>query len=190
MISEDEEQRKGRNKATVINKTYIESGEYRRKFDKITDSPELNRKLYQLAKQMLYHRSGTRFEDMYWIDTDTLDVVAQETEKDHEEKVVYSRATRCIIRQHKNLITIHSHPGSFPPSVEDLISNHRHGYVHGIVACHDGSVYIYSAEHGIRAHYFNLKVADFRDMGYNEREAQVQTLIYLRNEGKIFFKEV
>ena len=53
MISEDEGQRKGRNKATVINETYIESGEYRRKFDKITDSPELNRKLYQLAKQIL-----------------------------------------------------------------------------------------------------------------------------------------
>lgn len=126
--TEDEEQRKGRNKATIVNKTYIESGEYRRKFDKITDSPELNRKLYQLAKRMLYHRSGTRFEDMYWIYADTLEVVAQETERNYEEKIVYSRSTKRIIKQHKNLITIHSHPGSFPPSVDDLMSNYKRKY--------------------------------------------------------------
>lgn len=190
MKTEDEEQRKGRNKATVINKTYIESVEYRRKFDKITDSPELNRKLYQLAKQMLYHRSGTRFEDMYWIDADTLEVVAQETERDYEEKIVYSRATRRIIRQHKNLITIHSHPGSFPPSVDDLKSNYKRKYALGIVVGHNGVVYLYYTIQGFRQNYFNIKVAEFRRMGYNEHEAQLQALIYMHNEGKIFFKEV
>ena len=54
-----EEQRYGRNKETLVNHTYIESGEYRRKFDNISDNAELNKLLYQLAKKMLTHRSGT-----------------------------------------------------------------------------------------------------------------------------------
>lgn len=62
-----EQQRYGRNKNTVINHTYIESGEYRRKFDKITDNKEIDRILYLKAKEMLNHRSGTLYEDLYLI---------------------------------------------------------------------------------------------------------------------------
>ncbi len=67
-MSELEEQRIGKNKNTAINHTYILGGEYRRKFDFISSEPSLNKLLYQLAKKMLIHRSGTRHEDMYWID--------------------------------------------------------------------------------------------------------------------------
>lgn len=54
-----EEQRYGRNKDTAINHAYISSGEYRKKFDQISDNKKLNKLLYQLAKTMLEHRSGT-----------------------------------------------------------------------------------------------------------------------------------
>ena len=37
-------QRYGRNKSTLVNKIYINSGEYRKKFDMITDDIEMNRK--------------------------------------------------------------------------------------------------------------------------------------------------
>ena len=78
MCREIEEQRYGRNKDTIVNFSYIESGEYRRKFDSISDNIKLNRLLYQLAKKMLKHRSGTLYEDMYWIDIDTGEIVASE----------------------------------------------------------------------------------------------------------------
>lgn len=45
-----EYQRYGRNKNTVVNRTYINSGEYRRKFDKITQNDYINRILYLKAK--------------------------------------------------------------------------------------------------------------------------------------------
>ena len=67
-----EKQRYGRNKETIINHSFINSGEYRKKFDEISDDKELNRKIYQIAKKMLMHRSGTLLEDMYWIDIDSL----------------------------------------------------------------------------------------------------------------------
>lgn len=39
-------QRYGRNKSTLVNSTYISSGEYRNKFDKITNNKDVNRALY------------------------------------------------------------------------------------------------------------------------------------------------
>ena len=60
-------QRYGRNKTTAINYSYINSGEFRKKFDRISDDKELNRKVYQIAKKILKLRSGTNFEDMYWM---------------------------------------------------------------------------------------------------------------------------
>lgn len=60
-----EKQRYGRNKDTVINHSFINSGEYRKKFDRISNDRELNRMIYQIAKKMLNHRSGTMLEDNY-----------------------------------------------------------------------------------------------------------------------------
>ena len=74
-LEEDECQRPGRNKETIVDTSYISSGEYRRKFDIITLNSELNRLIYQKAKEMLIHRSGTEFEDMYWIDMDCKEVL-------------------------------------------------------------------------------------------------------------------
>ena len=72
-----EEQRKGRNKETTVDHTYIDSGEYKRKFDAISNNKKLSRILYGIAKSMLFHCSGTKYEDMYWIDLDKLCVVAK-----------------------------------------------------------------------------------------------------------------
>lgn len=105
-----EEQRYGRNKNTVVQHTYIESGEYRKKFDLISNTQKLNKLLYYLAKKMLFHRSGTLFEDMYWIDSETLKIVAKETTRNIEREVRYTRKTKKVIKQYSNLITIHSHP--------------------------------------------------------------------------------
>ncbi len=50
MQEENEEQRTGRNKKTAIDRAYIEGREYRNKFDLLTESKELNRLLYRIAK--------------------------------------------------------------------------------------------------------------------------------------------
>lgn len=92
-------QRKGRNKNTVINHAYIESGEYRKKFDLISDNKKLNRLLYELSKKMLFHRTGTLYEDMYWIDIDTCQIIAKEVNCHSEYKVTYSNATKKVIKK-------------------------------------------------------------------------------------------
>ena len=124
-----EDQRYGRNKGTIVNKTYIESGEYRRKFDSIVDNPKIARILYSLAKEMLLHRSGTQIEDMYWIDADTGETVACVTNQkdDIKQKIIYTDAVKRAIEGRENLITMHTHPASLPPSPNDFNAYYQNG---------------------------------------------------------------
>lgn len=167
-MREIELQRYGRNKNTTIDNTYISSGKYRRKFDRISSDESLNRLLFQLAKKMLTHRSGTLFEDMYWIDLESMKIVAKETDADIEEEIVYSEKTKNVVADYDNLLTIHSHPNSFPPSISDFNSNFRNNYSVGIIICHDGKIYMYGADEEVSEDYYNLTVAEYLKQGYNE----------------------
>ena len=187
---EDEGQRYGRNKDTAINHTYINSGSYRRKFDFISNSPDLNRLIFQLSKKMLEHRSGTKFEDMYWIDAAHRRVIAKETESCSEEQIVYSNSIRSQISKYENLITLHSHPNSYPPSINDLNSNFINHYGLGIVACHDGKIFKYASNQEIREDYYKMVVEKYLKKGYNEYEAQVEALKELVTKFDIMVKEV
>ena len=187
---EDEEQRYGRNKETTINSTYINGGDYRRKFDAISESARLNRLLYFLAKRMLQHRSGTFYEDMYWIDLDTLKVVAKETSAKSQCEIVYSKKTKETISKYDNLLTIHSHPSGLPPSEGDLLSNYTNGYSVGIIVGHNGSIYKYRLSESIPNGYYGTMVAKYMKRGYNNYEAQKKALAEMQKMYKLDFEEV
>ena len=123
-----EVQRYGRNKNTTINQSYIDGGQYRSKFDKISDDRMLNKKVYRIAKKMLKHRTGTLFEDMYWVDIDSLKIVAAETEQKIIGRIKYSKKTKKVVKKYSNLLAIHTHPNSMPPSVNDFNSSLKNGY--------------------------------------------------------------
>jgi hypothetical protein len=189
-MGETEEQRTGRNKETTVNHAYIQGGEYRKKFNAITENAELSRLLYSISKDMLFHRSGTLLEDMYWIDLDSMKVVAKVVDASIPKKIVYSDAMKKIIREYENLLTIHTHPDSFPPSIDDFNSNYDHAYTVGIVICHDGRIYMYSANERINEDYYKLVVERFIRSGYNEDEAQVAALLRIQQNFDVEFKEV
>ena len=146
--------------------------------------------LYRISKKMLEHRSGTEFEDMYWIDPKSITVVAQETESCCEGCIKYSEKIVSTIKKYNNLITLHSHPNSFPPSINDLNSNYYNHYDLGIIVCHDGKVFVYSSEQEINEEYYKLKVEKFLKSGYNEYEAQIMALKELQLQFDIQIKEV
>lgn len=183
-------QRHGRNRETAINHSYIDCGEYRSKFDKISDDKNLNRKLYQVAKKMLRHRSGTSFEDMYWIDLNTLKVVAEEINQKAERKIRYSKRTRKIVAKNKNLVAIHTHPNSMPPSINDFNSAFKNEYKICIICCHDGKIYIYNSKKHIVEFFYKSTVSKYRKMGFDDFEAQTKALDEFQNNGDIFLKEV
>lgn len=117
-------------------------------------------------------------------------VVAEETDVAVEKKIVYSIRTKKIIKKYDNLLTIHTHPDSFPPSIDDLNANYDHGYGIGIVICHDGRVYMYSANERVNENYYKLVVEGYLKRGYNEDEAQLKALSAIQKNFDIQFKEV
>ena len=64
---------------------------------------------------MLKHRTGTLYEDMYWLNPDTAKIVASEVNGAVEEQVVYSADTVKVVNSTPGLLTIHTHPNSFRP---------------------------------------------------------------------------
>ncbi|MBQ6844207.1 MAG: hypothetical protein IJO60_06205 [Agathobacter sp.] len=185
-----ERQRYGRNKDTIINHAYINNGEYRSKFDKISDSKELNRLVYQLAKKMLFHRSGTLLEDMYWVDIDEKKIVASEVNQTALCQIRYSKATKKAIRRSKELLVIHTHPYSMPPSIRDFNSNLKNGYKISLVCCHDGKLYMYQSMRYVSEFLYKGTVAKYKKMGYDDFEAQICALKEYEQKGDIIFKEV
>ena len=185
-----EEQRYGRNKDTLVNKTYVDSGEYKRKFDNMTDNPAVNKSLYDCAKKVLKHRSGTLYEDMYWIDGDTGKIILGITDSTEERGIPYSDRIMEAIKGKNNIITIHTHPGSMPPSAEDFNLNFDYNYSLGVVACHNGKLFVYKSDGEISKTLYNLYIGDFEAEGLNEYEAQIATLEKLKENHDIDFWEV
>ena len=69
-------------------------------------------------------------------------------------------------------------------------SNFDHGYVVGIVVCHDGRVFMYSANERVNENYYKLVVEGYIKNGYNENEAQIMALSEIQKNFDINFKEV
>ena len=107
---------------------------------------------------MLVHRSGTEFEDMYWIDIESCEIIARELNQKKKKKISYSKHTKNAIKKYQHILTIHSHPSSGPPSIEDLNCNLKYGYDVGIVCCHNGKIYKYTSNQHINKVYYDLKI--------------------------------
>lgn len=185
-----EYQRYGRNKETLINNTYINSGEYRRKFDNITNDSEVSRALYSKAKEMLKHRSGTKIEDMCWIDGNTGKIVASIMNEQQEERIIYTEAVLKAISGNDNLIALHTHPSSMPPSVADFNSTFRNGYDISIVLCHDGKIFQYVSKEEINSRLYAQYIQRYIREGYAEYDAQLWALEKLKENYDIDFWEV
>lgn len=171
-----ENQRYGRNKTTLVNKMYIESGEYKRKYDKATDNSEINKTLYDCAKAALKHRSGTVFEDMYWIDSETGRIALSVTDSTDERAIIYTDKIRNTIKNNKNIVTLHTHPSSMPPSISDLNSCCNNKYKIGFVACHDGRVFGYTSNTAVNEQIYNMYIQRYTKDGYDEFDAQLKAL--------------
>jgi hypothetical protein len=185
-----EYQRYGRDKETTINHTYINSGEYRKKFDGITDNIGVNRVLYTKAKEVLNHRSGTKYEDMYWIDGDTGEIVASALNEQIESGIRYTDTILNAISGKTNLLAFHNHPSSMLPSIADFNSMLAHEYAAAFIVCHDGKIIQYASKEEVNTRLYLLYIQEYVNDGYNEYEAQWKALEKLKENYNIDFWEV
>lgn len=194
-LSQYEVERYGRNKKTSVDRTSLKDGSYSSKFKNITSDPQLNRLIAECAREILAHRSGTEYEDMYWISVSEKRVVCKssdaEKNSDYEDlelrkrKVWYTDNVIRIIDKYKgDLITIHNHPGSLPPSAEDFTCNYIYGYVLGLTIGHNGNDFKYSSDTEISAYRYRVTIADIdRTLFDNEIDRRKEAIKKLISKG-------
>jgi len=130
------------------------------------------------------------YEDMYWIDSETLQIAASETNCELEQRIVYSEATKKAIRGKAGLVTIHSHPSSFPPSLEDFNSNFLNKNGMGIVCCHDGKVFCYWAKELLQEQKCDFYLQKYYNMFKDEEKAQMEMWKIITQQGNVYLEEV
>lgn len=126
---------------------YINSDEYRAKFNAISDNPTLNHAIYKYCKAAVTHQSGDYFEDLTILSTDGI-LIGQTSSKERNI-TQYTQKLKTTVKTAKpySLISIHNHGTNIPPSGADFVSAGEKKHAFGIVACHNGTTYYYSSAH-------------------------------------------
>lgn len=162
-------------KETVIDKNTIETAEYRRRIDNISDNTEVNRSIWSRAKEMLTHRSGTKFEDLAFIDSNSgKSLINKAFDKENTAKPNEKMVKMLKDAKPYTIIGIHNHPGNTVPSIPDIKACIERKYKCGVVLCHNGKIYKYT----VNGDKFNEIIAAsaldrLEKTGYNTRVKKI-----------------
>ena len=110
---------------TVVS-PFVKTAEYRNLYNRIGESTDIQRIACERARNMLYHRSGTKFEDLTLINTVTGENLTR-SDYDVELEVIPSKKMRSMVRNSDpyTIIAIHNHSGNGLPSMADLNSAYK-----------------------------------------------------------------
>ena len=113
--------------------------------DKVTNNTKVARSLWNCANDILAHRTGTKFEDLSFIDSNT---GKRKTNKDYnvENHAKPNKPMKKMLKEAKSytVIGVHNHPSSGVPSLPDIRACIERKYKFGVVVCHNGTIYKYS----------------------------------------------
>lgn len=166
-LEESNKRRKALNQNTLVDLNKIKSSDYAKKISKIDADKKINREIYNNIKDMLKHRSGTEFEDLAFIDSNSTKSIIN---KAFDKKMACEPSKKMeILLGETDTFTIigtHNHPYSSPPSFSDIMVAHERKYKYGVVAGNDGTIYKYTV-----------------NQGFNELNGQ----IYIDKLNKVFY---
>lgn len=97
--------------------------------------------------RMLRHRSGTAYEDLYAYDLVDGTRLGSVVNASAPKEVLLTDALRVAIAERVakggSVALVHNHPDSLPPSAADIKSLISTQAKRGVIACHDGSLYVF-----------------------------------------------
>lgn len=188
------EESKNKYDSTAVS-PFVKTSGYRKLFNNLDESTAIQRTAYERAREMLSHRSGTKFEDLAFIDTVTGKAMIR-ADYDVENEVIPSLKMRRMVMgaEPSTIIAIHNHPGSSVPSIMDLSTAYEKRYKYGIIACHNGYVMRYRVLGG-----FNEVIVDqlldkankylYNDSGSGDRLEAILDLLKAENVELEVFRE-
>ena len=178
----------------AVDLEYINSSKYRAKFDELGVSAKTASSLHKEAVAMLNHRNGTLREDMALVSAKTGEVVARSSgaKADLETSVTKKVASAVKASSPHELIGMHNHPNSLPPTGSDIATADQRRYAFGLVICHNGDVFRYNVADGssVSGMAFDMKVRRLTDQGMSEPEAIKKTLDQYEADGRIAWRKI
>lgn len=148
------------NKETLVDLLFVNSPDYRKKIDLLTGNSDESRMIHVVAKDILKHRSGTKYEDLAFVDTSTKKgkILINKLYDYYNEEQAYSacipsKSMLALLKDrnkkfYRPIIAIHNHPFSTVPSVEDIQRAVERNYKYGIVLGNNSTIYKYEIKSG------------------------------------------
>lgn len=182
-VSEHEEGNRGIARSLIVS-NYIDSSEYRDKFDKLGENSTVTREAYSKSKIMLRHRSGTAFEDMTFINSLTGKALTQNS-YEVESQVIPTKKMKEMIKASEpyTIISIHTHSGSNLPSYTDLLTAQKRRYKYGVVTCHNGVIFKYTVNQQANIVEADYLLEKLQQILYNKDENNSELLDRLHKCG-------
>lgn len=171
----------------------VQSQEYRKSLEKISNNTKVVDAVETRAKWALNNHNGKKTEELYAVSLDTGQEVANILNQNIEFAV---KRTDAFIKKldvadkgKENILLIHNHPRGLPPSLGDINALVRNMNVSGITVGHDGSIYYYSRPRKMISED-DFKVALMRYSRYTEITGFEKALEDLSKEYGFEFKKL
>lgn len=167
-FGETEKGNRGRINRTVMNRKAIESSDYRRKINTLPENPAIHRMIYNEMVNAVKTRSGTEYESLIFINSNTKEVKRSLESKRRLSVAPTAGMLKMISRsEDHSIIAIHNHPGSSVPSWADIVVAKERKYKYGLIAAHDGTIYKYEIIGDIKKMFYTSAIAKLDRTGYN-----------------------
>lgn len=140
---ENEGERSNGDRSTYLNRELIFSNRYIDALKTLGESRYCCKNILDSSRAMLEHHHGDKYEDLYFIDSVTNQILARTDYRINEQEVLPTAAMKTMARNSPNIISIHNHPANGLPSFEDIKSCYLVGYKYGLVMCHNGDIFQY-----------------------------------------------
>lgn len=174
---------------------YINSAEFRKKFNRVTGNSKINDLLRRYAIAMLTHRNGTDGEDLYIINASTGDLLIRKNsgKNDLEVGLKTSEVVDFIRKYPNDMIGMHNHPTNVYPTGSDFAASGFRKYKFGLVITHDGRVFKY--RHGDKPFLpsvFDNRIDKYSKSPYNLGmvEAHLKVIEDFKKEYGILWEEI
>lgn len=150
----NEESRRSINRKTTIDRSYINSNEYRKSFEFLKEDKKTITKVAREAVRALNHRQGTLGEDLAFINSKTGQVLRNTSSQKKKKTYPTTKMKEMALNNIGQIIALHNHPESGAPSLSDL--NNAKRYKYGIVVGHSGIIYKYTVDPDKKLDYHQI----------------------------------
>lgn len=187
--TESEEGNRGKFKDTIVNRNLLNARTMNSVFSVLGEDEETTAEVGNRTMEILRHRTGTRWEDLAYIDS------VNHTSLINKSFNWYSRKQKKSMCQanaemkkmvadadERTIISVHNHPSNSSPSYADIVAAYQKKYKYGLVIGHKGNIYKYSVRD-------DAKILGYNKVTIENRLDKLQEAIY-NNDSRLKEKSI